>query len=211
MLDERILKKTLVSAENGDYKFTGVLPNTYTLSISDDGKCWKEPVKKGVLHQIKQPILNPRTLVFFHEFECFFSQWAENNWFYKDNQLHWHFLSILILKPKSGLNRLKQASNFAKMFRIRRFVNSGLVTWSDELVQSFCVWGCQKCWFSTNWTFYFRQFSPKNLDAHRRCKIQGTPRSRHCKRLVFQKKNICIYVFLVLVIYQIPILLPKMG
>jgi len=46
MLDERILKKTLVSAENGAYKFTGVLPNTYTLSISDDGKCWKEPVKK---------------------------------------------------------------------------------------------------------------------------------------------------------------------
>ena len=72
MLDERILKKTLVSAENGAYKFTGVLPNTYTLSISDDGKCWKEPVKKGVLHQIKQPILNPRTLIFFHEFECFF-------------------------------------------------------------------------------------------------------------------------------------------
>ena len=87
------------------------------------------------------------------------------------------------------IGRLKQASNFVKMFRIRRFVNSGLVTWSDELVQSFCVWGCQKCWFSTNWTFYFRQFSPKNLDAHRRCKIQGTPRSRHCKRLVFQKKN----------------------
>ena len=65
MLDERILKKTLVSAENGAYKFTGVLPNTYTLSISDDGKCWKEPVKKGVLHQIKQPILISRILIFF--------------------------------------------------------------------------------------------------------------------------------------------------
>ena len=125
----------------------------------------------------------------FHEFECFFSQWVENYWFYKDKQKHWHFLSILILKPKSDLNRLKQASNFVKMFRIRRFVNSGLVPWSDELVQSFCVWGCQKCWFSTSWTFYFRQFNPKNIDAHRRCKIQGTPRSRHCKRFVFQKKN----------------------
>ena len=74
MLDERILKKTLVSAENGDYKFTGVLPNTYTLSISDDGKCWKEPVKKGVLHQIKQPILIPRILIFFPRSAFFLNQ-----------------------------------------------------------------------------------------------------------------------------------------
>ena len=46
ILDERILKTTSVSAENGAYKFTGVLPNSYTVSISEDGKCWEEPVKK---------------------------------------------------------------------------------------------------------------------------------------------------------------------
>ena len=46
ILDGRILQKSPVSAKNGNYKFSGVLPNTYTLSISDDGKCWEEPVKK---------------------------------------------------------------------------------------------------------------------------------------------------------------------
>ena len=46
ILDGRILQKTPVSAKKGAYKFTGVLPNTYTLSISEDGKCWEEPVKR---------------------------------------------------------------------------------------------------------------------------------------------------------------------
>lgn len=32
--------------DNGAFKFIGVLPATYTVSISDGGKCWEEPVKK---------------------------------------------------------------------------------------------------------------------------------------------------------------------
>jgi len=31
---------------SGYFKFSNVLPATYTISISEDGKCWEEPVKK---------------------------------------------------------------------------------------------------------------------------------------------------------------------
>ena len=38
--------QTLAIDPKGTFKFSGVLPATYTLSITDDGKCWEEPVKK---------------------------------------------------------------------------------------------------------------------------------------------------------------------
>ena len=38
--------QTLAIDNKGKFKFTGVLPATYTLSITENGRCWDEPVKK---------------------------------------------------------------------------------------------------------------------------------------------------------------------
>ena len=38
--------QTLAIDNKGKFKFTGVLPATYTLSITENGRCWDEPAKK---------------------------------------------------------------------------------------------------------------------------------------------------------------------
>ena len=37
---------TVPVTSSGYFKFSNVLPATYTISISEDGKCWEEPIKK---------------------------------------------------------------------------------------------------------------------------------------------------------------------
>ncbi len=44
-LDRRVVSKAEVK-KDGAFKFTGVLPATYTLSVTEDGICWDEAVKK---------------------------------------------------------------------------------------------------------------------------------------------------------------------
>ena len=48
---------TVPVTSTGQFKFSNVLPATYTLAISEDGKCWEEPVKKIAVSKNVKDIL----------------------------------------------------------------------------------------------------------------------------------------------------------